>query len=382
MKRGTIRMKKNKGTMKYLFSEDIQYVSSRKRQFRHKTLVAAILVTVLLLTFIVGSFVMINRIFDDMFGRVNKPQQSIYLTYDDLSRDFPRSEVQFMSEDNELTGYIYGPAKNAKGVVVISHGIGGGADSYIQEATYFARKGYKVLSFSNTGCHESEGKGTTGLSQSVIDLDAALDYVEAQKEFEDLPIFLYGHSWGGYAVTAILNYDHEVAGVVSVAGYNAPMEMIMSWCKPQMGSIASYAEYPFIWIYQKLLFGGASNLSAVEGINSVDTPVLIIHGTDDEVIAFDGPSIIAHQDEITNPNVEYMVIEEESRNHHSDLWKTRDSEMYIAEVEMELEMLSVNKASEDERREWYETIDREKTSELDDVFMHDVYTFFRNAVKN
>lgn len=286
-----------------------------------------------------------------------------------------------MSEDNELTGYIYGPSKNAKGIVVISHGIGGGADSYIQEAVYFARKGFRVLSFSNTGCHESEGKGTTGLSQSVIDLDAALGYVAAQKEFEDLPVFLYGHSWGGYAVTAILNYGHEVDGVVSVAGYNSPMEMIMAWCGPQMGPIVSYAEYPFIWIYQKLLFGGASNLSAVDGINSVDTPVLIIHGTEDEVIAFDGPSIIAHQDEITNPNVVYLTIEEEGKNHHSDLWKSADSLQYIAEVEMDRELLHVNKASEEELREWYETIDREKTSELDDAFMHDVHTFFKDAVK-
>ncbi len=367
--------------MKYLFSEDIQYVSSRKRQFQHKTLVVVILVALLLAVYTVGSFVIIDQIFTDMFGRAEKPKQSMYLTYDDLSRDFPRTEVKFMSEDNELTGYIYGPSKNAKGMVVISHGIGGGADSYIQEATYFARKGYKVLSFSNTGSHESEGEGTTGLSQSVIDLDAALDYVEAQKEFEDLPVFLYGHSWGGYAVTAILNYDHPVAGVVSVAGYNSPMEMIMAWCKPQMGSIVSYAEYPFIWIYQKLLFGGASNLSAAEGISSVDTPVLIIHGTEDEVIDYDGPSIMAHRDEITNPNAVYMTIDEEGKNHHSDLWKTKDSKMYIAEMEMELEMLSVNKASEEERREWYESIDREKTSELDEVFMQDVYSFFRDAVK-
>jgi len=374
-------MKKNKGTMKYLFSEDIQYVSARKRQFRHKTLVVVILVVLLLAVYTVGSFLIIDQIFTDMFGRAEKPKQSMYLTYDDLSRDFPRTEVKFMSEENELTGYIYGPSKNAKGMVVISHGIGGGADSYIQEATYFAKKGYKVLSFSNTGCHESEGEGTMGLSQSVIDLDAALDFVEAQKEFEDLPVFLYGHSWGGYAVTAILNYDHPVAGVVSIAGYNSPMEMIMAWCRPQMGNIVPYAEYPFIWIYQKLLFGGASNLSAAEGINNVDTPVLIIHGTDDEVIAFDGPSIIAHRDEITNPNVVYMAIDEEGKNHHSDLWMTEDALAYISEMAWELEMLSVNKASEDERREWYERIDREKSSELDEVFMQDVYSFFRDAVK-
>lgn len=380
-------MKRNKGTMKYLFSEDIQYVSSRKQEFHHKTLVVVILVLVLLAAFSVMSFVTIHQVFGDMFGRAEKLEgsRSIQQTYDDLSRDFARSEVKFMSEDNELTGYLYGPAKDPKGLVVISHGIGGGADSYIQEATYFAKRGYRVLSFSNTGSHESEGAGTTGLSQSVIDLDAALDYVEAQEEFEKLPVFLYGHSWGGYAVTAILNYDHEIAGVVSVAGYNTPMEMIMEWAEPSLGMLR-YPEYPYIWIYQKLLFGGASNLSAAEGINSVETPVLVIHGTEDEAIAYDGASIMAHRDEITNPNVVFMTCDEENQNGHTNLYMAKSATAYRADLEEEMQLLraeygGAQNIPEDVLDDWYADVDREKASELDEVFMQDVYEFFKKAGK-
>ena len=52
----------------------------------------------------------------------------------------------------------------------------------------------------------------------------------------------------------MLNYDHEIAAVASVAGYNTPMEMIMEWAKPNLG-VLRYPEYPYVWIYQKLLFG-------------------------------------------------------------------------------------------------------------------------------
>ena len=371
--------------MKYLFSEDIQYVSTRKRKFNHKALVAVILLLILFAAFSVVSFITIHQIFGDMFGRAEKPELTIYETYDDLSRDFSRTEVKFMSEADELTGYIYGPSKNPKGMVVISHGIGGGADSYIQEAVYFAKRGYKVLSFSNTGSHESEGKGTMGLSQSVIDLDAALDYVESREEFEDLPIYLYGHSWGGYAVTAILNYDHEIAAAASVAGYNSPMEMIMAWSKPQMG-ILSYIEYPYLWIYQKLLFGGASNLSAAEGINSTETPVLIIHGTEDEVIAYDGPSIMAHQDEITNPNAVFITCSSEGQNGHSNLFMDRDAMAYQEELDEELEQMKaeyggMDQIPEEVLKEWYAAADSRKASRLDEVFMQDVYKFFKDAEK-
>jgi dienelactone hydrolase len=371
--------------MRYLFSEDIQYVSTRKRKFNHKTLVILTVMLVLFIAFSAVSFVTIHQVFGEMFGRAEKPELTIYETYDDLSRDFSRVEVKFMSEEDELTGYIYGPSKNPKGMVVISHGIGGGADSYIQEATYFAKRGYKVLSFSNTGSHESEGKGTMGLSQSVIDLDAALDYVESQEEYEDLPVYLYGHSWGGYAVTAILNYDHEIAAAVSVAGYNSPMEMIMAWSKPQMG-ILSYVEYPYLWIYQKLLFGGASNLSAAEGINSTDTPVMIIHGTEDEVISYDGPSIMAHRDEITNPNAVFMTCSADKQNGHCTLYLAKSAVEYQAQLNAELEQLKAEYGGEENIPEdvlagWYAAVDSKKASRLDEVFMQDAYKFFRDAVK-
>ena len=378
-------MRRNKSGMRYLFSEDIQYVSTRRRKFHHKALVALIAAVVLFIGFSAVSFVTIHQVFGDLFGRAEKPELTIYETYEDVAKDFARTEVRFMSEQDELTGYLYGPTKNPKGLVVISHGIGGGADSYIQEATYFAKRGFRVLSFSNTGSHESEGKGTMGLSQSVIDLDAALDYVESQEEFEKLPVFLYGHSWGGYAVTAILNYDHDIAAVASVAGYNSPMEMIMEWAKPNLG-LLRYPEYPYVWLYQKFLFGGASNLSAAEGISSVETPVLVIHGTEDEVISYDGASIMAHREEITNPNAVFLTCDTAGQNGHDSLFRSKSANAYIAMLEADFDDLADEYENErdipeDVLKSWYGVVDRELASELDEVFMQDVYEFFRNAVK-
>ena len=81
----------------------------------------------------------------------------------------------------------------------------------------------------------SEGSGTRGLPQSALDLDAALDYIESDESLNSFPVFLMGHSWGGYAVTAVLNFDHEIAGSVSVAGYNDPMTMISEFADGMMG---------------------------------------------------------------------------------------------------------------------------------------------------
>lgn len=366
--------------MKYLFSGDIQYVSGRKRKKRHWKKGVAVLLILAIVGFSVASMVMIHDEFEKNFARAEKPAHTIYTTYGDLEDSYGRTAVSFQSEENTLNGYLYGPSK-PKGLVVISHGLGDGGESYINETLYFAKKGYKVLAFDNTGSYSSEGEGTMGLSQSVIDLDHALDYVESQVEFEGLPIYLYGHSWGGYAVTAVLNYDHEIAGAVSVSGYNTPMEMLVDWCKDEMGAL-TYIEYPYMWLYQKYLFGGASNLSAVKGINQTDTPVLIIHGSQDRVVPYDSSAIINHKDEITNPNVKYMVCSKEGQDDHNNLFMSESSIAYRKSLQEEYEIMDEKydgQIPEGVLGDWYEEVDRLKASKLDEVFMQDVYDFLKSC---
>lgn len=368
--------------MKYLFSGDIQYVSGRKkkRKIGKKLLLAVLLIAFLL--FSIGSFLMIADTFEQMFARAEKPEFTYYQTYIDVADDYRRTEIEFMSEQNKLRGYIYG-SKNADKLVVLSHGMGGGAESYLAETMYFVDHGYRVFAFDNTGSYNSEGDGIGGLSQSVIDLDSALQYIEQDEELAELPVFLYGHSWGGYAVTAILNYDHIIDGVVSVAGYNTPMEMITDWCKDEMGFF-TYIEYPYLWLYQKYLFGGTSNLSAVKGINNTDTPVMVIHGRMDQVVPFDSAAIIAHQDQVTNPNAVFKICSEEGQNGHSNLFGSKESAQYVAELDAqykELEREYQGEIPQDVLKSWRDGIDKEKASELDEVFMRDVIDFMEQAAE-
>ena len=81
---------------------------------------------------------------------------------------------------------------------VIAHGFGGGGhNSYMDVANYFASNGYYVFAYDVTGCDKSEGEGVGGVPQGVIDLDHAISFVEDNNEIPELPIMLFGHSWGG-----------------------------------------------------------------------------------------------------------------------------------------------------------------------------------------
>jgi len=227
-----------------------------------------------------------------------------------------------------LTGYIYGE-ENYKGLIVIAHSFGDGAEGYFNVIRYFVDKGWRVFAYDKTGSHNSEGHRTMGLPQSALDLDAALLFI-AEQEW-GMPIMLFGHSWGGFAVTSVLNFGHEVNAVVSLAGYNTPMQVLHDTAKRVLGRAGTLA-YPYLWAYQRFLFGRNAGLSAVDGINKSGVPVMIIHGTADWLIMYDSSAIIAHRGNITNPNVHFLTHDLEHNNGHMNLLMCQDAFAYVTEI--------------------------------------------------
>jgi len=290
--------------------------------------------------------------------------------------------VAFYSGENLLQGRLYA-ADNPEGLVVISHGMGGGEGSYLAEALYFMEHGYQVLAYSNTGCWDSEGKTCVGLSQSVLDLDAALTWVESESRFDGVPVYLYGHSWGGYAVAAIFHFDHPIAASASVAGFNDPMTMIMEWGQSMLGP-AIYLEFPFILLNQRLTFGDILDLTAVDAINSTDTPILVIHGDGDQTVSFDKAGIIASREQITNPNVRFKVCGGEGQNGHNNLFYARDALAYVEEKNKAYDAIYERydgEIPEDVRREYYANVDKSLANKLDPDFMGEVLAFYQQASK-
>ncbi len=331
------------------------------------------------LVFSIVSMIVTKNIYDGNFDRADAPAYSGYLRYSDL-KGYERSEVSFLSGENNLAGYVYGEDNN-KGLVVIAHGLGGGAEEYLAETIYFVDNGWRVFAYDCTGSYNSEGKGTKGLPQSAIDLDAALSYIQSQSW--NLPVMLYGHSWGGYAVTAVLNYEHDIKAVVSISGYATPMKILHEQAQSMMGWFSNLT-FPFEWTYQRLLFGNAAGLSAINGINKRNTPVMIVHGTNDNMILYEGASIIAQRNSITNPNATYVIRDAENQNGHNNLFLSSAATTYIDAVNKEYKTIYENydgKIPDDIKAEYYDSIDRYLTCQLDPAFINEVNIFFEKHLK-
>jgi len=299
-------------------------LSSTNRSTKRKKLIFVAAIFFMLILPMLPTVIIYNHTFG---RRAESPVYRAFLTYRDVA-GFDRRVVVFPSGDNFLMGYIFGE-DNYKGLVVVSHSFGDGAEGYFNVIKYFVEHGWRVFAYDKTGSHNSSGNSTRGLAQSALDLDAALHFIAAQ-EWE-LPIMLFGHSWGGFAATAVLNFDHEINAVVSLAGYNRPVQILRDTSQRVIGR-AGILAHPYLWAYQRYLFGRNAGLTAVGGINSVDIPVKIIHGTADWLIRYDSAGIINYRRDITNPNVVFVTHYLPHHNNHMNLLMTEDAFAYATEL--------------------------------------------------
>ena len=274
-------------------------------------------IIIILLLIIISLFATTKIIYDACFKRYDTEEIEIPAElYDMISK---RQDVIFFSGGNQLQGYLYsGSAPSEEtGLVVIAPGYHASADNYLWQIQSLTAYGWDVFIFDTTGSCESEGASSVGFSQELYDLDAALDYIEANYEYDNT--FLFGHSRGGYSACGMLDSEHDVTAVVSVSGLNSAMEAVMEPAVKNMGK-AAYGNYPMLWFYNVLLFDVKTvQMRASEEIAESQIPTVIVQGTEDDVALMDQYSIYAHKDEMNSGNVEYYICDIPGQNGHTDL---------------------------------------------------------------
>ncbi|MBQ8966156.1 alpha/beta fold hydrolase [Ruminococcus sp.] len=352
-----------------------------KKSRRRK--LAAVLAVLLLLAggTSAGTVIAMRSIFSR--GDYTDPALSAYYRYDpDWKDKHPREEVSFTSGENELKGFIYGMENSSpRGLIVFAHGIGTGHESYIDQLMWFVEQGWRVFTYDATGSGYSEGSGTVGLVQSALDLDKALDYAEGDERLKGLDVYLLGHSWGGYAVSAVQNFDHDIKASAEISGYAYPVEMLDVGAEQTMHTKAAVVMHPFIWLYNKFIYGEYADLNAVEGINSSGLPNLLIHGENDDFVVYDRVSIVSKKAEITNPKAEFFTLTGEYADHNSFFNSDRCNEYKKPYNSRKEEIKKKYKGAEQTQKlkELISEMDRETVNDINIGLLEMIEDFYERA---
>jgi len=335
-----------------------------------KSVLKSVVISVII--YFVASFVIVMLIYEGLFTRAEEYEYNSFLSYEDMTEYSP-IEITFNSRGYEIKGIVY-ENTDSSDLVILGHAKGGSGEDMLAEAKYFLDNGYSAMVFDYVGCGKSGGNSQVGLQQPVYILNDAISFASS-KEYEH--IFLFGNGVGGYAAAACSNRE-EVTAVVSISSFSSISDITLEYATSNMG-ILGYLEYPIMLLYQFLVYGSDISNSAVAGINSSSVPVIVINGTADEVVLYNGAALISKKEDIINNNVIYKAIE---NGKHSSLMRTENANILLENFNNEAYELyneysgSVPKS---EIEELYSRYDRERMSELNPLIMNEILDIFTSA---
>ena len=275
-----------------------------------------------------------------------------------------------------LRGFIYTSAKiqTYKGLIVFSHGMGGGHLSYTTEINYFAQKGYAVLAYDNTGTCASDGKSLGGIAQGVLDLKSAIEFSKTRDDLKDLPLLLVGHSWGAYSVCNLLHIypDANVKGILAFSPFASVNTLIKDMAKSKTKLNLSFLA-PFFDIANIIKYGKTGLLNSAETVASNQVPTLIMHGGNDMVVRVKNSPLNFKSKLSLNVNARTILYESKYHN----VYLAKDAESYLNDTFNKIGILGENTP---EAYEVYKNIDYSLITKEDLTVMETATNFLEECV--
>ena len=121
-------------------------------------------------------------------------------------RDLPFRDVTFPARDGvELSGW-YVPHAQARGAVILCHGIYSTRMAVLSKARLLHQWGYAALLFDFRGRGRSQGECTTGFHEP-LDVLGGMDFLRDQPELMGLPLGGLGESLGASSLLSAMAQD-------------------------------------------------------------------------------------------------------------------------------------------------------------------------------
>jgi uncharacterized protein len=201
--------------------------------------------------------------------------------------DFPDLSGEDVAVESPTGARLAGRffAGRAPATVVLLHGYGGNQDELLPVADELHDAGYSVFTFDQRGCGRSTGEITFGAREQE-DLIAVVDHLVSRPDVDAERLGVFGFSMGG--ATAIMATARD-SRIKALAADSAWAEA-RAWLRPSVGAVFTHPRDRFTALSLKLveLRTGIDldDLRPADVIGRISPrPLLLIHGTADEVVA-------------------------------------------------------------------------------------------------
>ncbi len=194
--------------------------------------------------------------------------------YPDTTR-YSVEEINFKSANgNNLNGWFFKPKnKNVIGTVLHFHGNAANISYQFQFSDSLIKAGFQVMVFDYEGFGKSQGK----VSQENVLADgiASLHYIKQREDVKNTKLILFGQSLGGHLAVVVAAREQKLIDALVIEGAFTGHERMAVYVGKKSGAPK---------FLTKLLV--PSKYNAIDEIDKITLPKLIIHSTEDETCPF------------------------------------------------------------------------------------------------
>jgi acylglycerol lipase len=227
-----------------------------------------------------------------------------------------RTEISWEREKISFKGYKWEPEGPAEAVICLVHGHGEHCGRYAHVAQWFTSKGFALIAFDLRGHGNSGGKrGHTPSYEHLMD-DITEFLNQAELAFPTVRKFLYGHSMGGNIVANyIIRKKPPVQGGILTGAWfklafkppalKVMLGRLMNGIFPGLTQksnlntlllsrdrdvVTAYENDPLVHNKISARLGITmmdAGIFAIENANTITLPLLVMHGTGDQITSPD-----------------------------------------------------------------------------------------------
>jgi len=210
------------------------------------------------------------------------PRLKIFITPKDIGLPFKEIILE-TSDGKKLKGWLIYSEKS-KGIIICLHGYPANK-SDILPVVEFLYPEFSLLLFDFRAHGESQGKVCYFGLKEFLDVKSAIDFIKNNKETKDLPIGIWGYSFGGAVGIISASKFNEIKCVVTDSAFANFPDMVKNYYK-NLGPLKYIFSFFSIFL-GRYVFRSDFKLNSPENfINNVKCPVLIIHSRNDEFVPF------------------------------------------------------------------------------------------------